>query len=132
MELNIPTIVIVEDDPMLQEMYADVCNQLGLAYRQITDGTEAYDFFKHGDTKTVRAVILDYMLPGVSGQAILDELKKDPTHWPVIVVSAIAEQSGDLSDLGPGKVVELVKGEVSLKKILLAAQAIMKPGVATV
>jgi DNA-binding response OmpR family regulator len=120
---HIPTILIAEDEPMLQEMYAETCQAIGLAFQQTFEGLETWQVLEdHADD--FDAIILDLMMPGMSGEAILGRLqRKHPKHPPIIVVSAIAEAQGDLDALTPGSVVYIVKGDIGLRRILSAIQA---------
>lgn len=82
------TILVVEDDPrmqrVLQRMFAD----------------ERYEVVKAGDGKTALelfrsqkpiAVVLDLILPHISGRELCQKFKAQSPEIPVIVVSAISE-----------------------------------------
>lgn len=86
--MTMSTILVIEDDPRIQKAL----------HRQFT--TEGYNVLIAGDgteglvvCKTLRpaAVVLDLMLPGISGREVCREIKAWSPTTPVIVLSAISE-----------------------------------------
>jgi DNA-binding response OmpR family regulator len=82
------TILVVEDDPRIQKAL----------HRQFT--TEGYDVHISGDgaegmatCKTLRptGVVLDLMLPGMSGREVCKGIKSWSPNTPVVVLSAVSE-----------------------------------------
>jgi len=82
------TILVVEDDPRIQKAL----------HRQFT--TEGYDVHISGDgaegmetRKTLRpaGVVLDLMLPGMSGREVCKGIKSWSPNTPVVVLSAVSE-----------------------------------------
>lgn len=117
MSNHIPTLLIVEDDKVLQDLYHSRCIAEGIQVLQAYDGIDALDLLNSHDE--IQLMILDLMLPGLPGQVILEKMQqKNPQNIPIIVVSAIAETSDDITDVEPGKVYSIAKGEVSLKVIM--------------
>jgi len=82
------TILVVEDDPrmqrVLQRMFA------AEQYEVLTagDGQAALDLFR---TRKPLAVVLDLILPHISGRELCQKFKAISPETPVIVVSAISE-----------------------------------------
>ena len=91
-------IMIVEDDLVLQELYLDRFVSSGLFVVQAFDGMQALDMLKkHND---IQLVLLDIMIPKLSGYDVLAQIKHNP-DWkkiPVIIVSAL----GDIDDQARG------------------------------
>lgn len=81
---NMKTILIVEDDKDINKMLQKVLKINGYNIKSAYSGTEA--LLLHNDD--VDLIILDLMLPGKSGEEIINELKKIK-NVPVIVTSAI-------------------------------------------
>ena len=82
------TILVIEDDPRIQKAL----------HRQFT--TEGYDVQISGDgaeglsaCKSLKpaGVVLDLMLPGMSGRDVCKAIKTWSQHTPVIVLSAVSE-----------------------------------------
>lgn len=91
------TILIVEDDKDINEMLQKVLKINGYNIKSAYSGTEA--LLLHNSD--VELIILDLMLPGKSGEEIINELKKIK-NVPVIVTSAIndIDTKLDLFNLG--------------------------------
>ena len=91
------TILIVEDDKDINEMLQKVLKINGYNIKSAYSGTEA--LLLHNSD--VDLIILDLMLPGKSGEEIINELKKIK-NVPVIVTSAIndIDTKLDLFNLG--------------------------------
>ncbi|MEI6478429.1 MAG: response regulator [bacterium] len=91
-------ILLVEDDRILQELYLDRFIGAGFNVVQAFDGQQALDqLAAHPDTQLI---LLDIMIPKISGYDVLSMVKADPAtkHIPVIIVSAL----GDIDDQAKG------------------------------
>lgn len=117
MDHQLYNLLIIEDEPILQDMYRARCEELGINCVQIYDGDNAFDFVQDS-LGSVHFVILDYMLPGQPGQVILEQIRRNNNHPPVFVVSAIAEQTDTLEEVAPGTVKVIEKGAIPLGQIL--------------
>ncbi len=82
------TILIVEDDPRMQKVLQRVF--AGEHYEVVTagDGQTGLDLFR---TQRPIAVILDLILPEISGRELCQTMKSISNDTPVIVLSAVAE-----------------------------------------
>jgi two-component system phosphate regulon response regulator PhoB len=87
------SVLVVEDDASLREMYRTALRSAGFAVVAVNDGAAA---LRHVDEWRPSAVVLDLALPHVGGRDVHRELKtRDETRdIPVIVVSGT-----DMSDL---------------------------------
>lgn len=113
-------ILIVEDDFTLQEMYKDEFLQAGFQVDTAANGQEA--LLKIASQKP-NAILLDLIMPKMSGFDVLERIKKDPqlNKIPVLVLTNLRADVEDLisnwgaagfilkSDSDPGQVIEKVK-----------------------
>jgi CheY-like chemotaxis protein len=83
---------VVEDDLAVAELLRTVLNRVpGWGATVVHDAAAAAEVFKHVE---VEVLVVDVNLPGLSGPALLDHLRRDP-HWrepPVILMSAEPDQ----------------------------------------
>jgi len=86
-------VLVVEDDPPLRELYRSVLRQAGYSVLTVEDGFTALRCI---EDRPVAAVVLDLVLPRLSGRDVCHELKARPemSAIPIIVVSG-----HDMSDL---------------------------------
>jgi len=85
------TILVADDDPSILDMLR---TRLGAAgYRVLTaaDGTDAIDLARR---ELPRLVVLDVMMPTMSGWEVARELRADPATQPVKIIM--------LTAIGPG------------------------------
>ena len=78
------TILIVEDDDMINNMIKEAMENEGFKCLQAFSGTEGILVAK---TENIDLVILDLMLPGKPGEEVIQEIK-NLKNIPVIIVSA--------------------------------------------
>ena len=125
---NAPTILLVEDDPVLSKMYGEKFKFEGFNVLVAGNGE---DGLKHATTQPVDVILLDLMLPRLSGNDMLAKLRETPRGKGIIVITltnlAEPEEKKRSLDLGvkdylikamqtPDKVVGIVKKYVPVQK----------------
>lgn len=83
--MPIRPILIVEDDEPTQNLLRVVMQRFGHSSEIASNGAEAIELLGRGD---YAVVILDLMMPNVSGYDVLDYLASAPRRTPVIVCTA--------------------------------------------
>jgi DNA-binding response OmpR family regulator len=78
-----PNILIIDDDASISEMLSEALENEGYTVSKAYSGTEAMMFLSQSQPDLV---LLDLMLPGLSGKELLPHIK----DIPVMVVSAKA------------------------------------------
>lgn len=81
-----PKIMVIDDDPHISDMITEALRDEGYAVSQAYSGTEAQMLLSQ---TAPDLILLDLMLPGLSGEELLPKIK----NIPVIVVSAKADVS---------------------------------------
>jgi DNA-binding response OmpR family regulator len=82
------TILVVEDDPRMQKVLRRIFTSEHYAVIVAGDGQTGLDLFRR---EQPIAVILDLILPGISGRELCQMFKTLSGETPVIVLSAISE-----------------------------------------
>jgi DNA-binding response OmpR family regulator len=78
-------LLVVEDDPTIASFVAKGLQDAGFAVDQATSGGEAL----HLASSTDYAVaVVDVMLPGMDGLALIEEMRRRRIRTPVIILSA--------------------------------------------
>jgi CheY-like chemotaxis protein len=80
-------VLVVDDDPNIRRMIIAALRREGYAFSEAANGKEALEVMRQ-DPPSV--VVLDLMMPIVSGWDVLRERASDPKllHIPVIIISA--------------------------------------------
>jgi two-component system phosphate regulon response regulator PhoB len=99
--MNKALIVIIEDDPEIQEMLALAFAGEGWELRGAKNGEEGIAFL---DRNGADCIILDIMLPGMDGLKTLRLIKSRPRfkNTPVIMASARGEEADIITGLELG------------------------------
>lgn len=89
-------VLLIEDDPALQKAYQMKFETKGVTARVVSDGKEMMQLLRQNAIERPGVVILDLLLPYVSGFEVLEEMRKTE-GWhdvPVVIVSNIREEGG--------------------------------------
>jgi CheY-like chemotaxis protein len=81
------TVLVVDDDPLAAELIAVLLKSLATTVLRAYGGLEAIDFARREQPDLM---VLDLMMPGVSGFDVVEALKGDPatSRMPIVVVTA--------------------------------------------
>src|SRR5438874_9726220 len=113
-------VLVVDDDPEIADTMAEVLDFEGYSVAIARDGVQAMDRIP----KFVPDVILlDLMMPLMTGFEVLERLREQRNTTPVVVVSA--NQGYDASDLN---VAGKVRKPFSLTQLLDAVTAALQSG----
>src|ERR1700685_57687 len=82
------TILIIEDDPRMQKVLRRIFIEEQYAVVVAGDGQAGLDLFR---SEHPLAVVLDLILPRISGRDLCRIFKQQSSETPIIVLSAITE-----------------------------------------
>ncbi|MGL5351826.1 MAG: response regulator transcription factor [Clostridium sp.] len=91
-------ILVVEDDADINGLLCNILKKEDYNVRSAYSGTEAKMCMEHYDYDLI---ILDLMLPGASGEELIDEIRKIK-NMPIIVISAKTAQEDKINVLKLG------------------------------
>ncbi|MEJ2478558.1 MAG: phosphate regulon transcriptional regulator PhoB [Acidihalobacter sp.] len=94
-------ILLVEDEPAIREMVSFALGRAGLQVREAEDVTEAQSLLAD---KLPDLVLLDWMLPGVSGIDFARRLKREEytRELPIIMLTARSDEDDKVGGLEAG------------------------------
>src|SRR3712207_5860177 len=90
-QMEIPTaaILVVEDDPAIQEVLQYLLTNAGYRVVQATSGTEALDALRQQD---IDLVLLDIMLPDGNGYEICEHIRRSSlANLPIVMLTALTQ-----------------------------------------
>ena len=94
-------ILIIEDDRDINDLLATALGKAGYATTQAWSGTEGQMLIKlNGSAYSL--VLLDLMLPGISGEKLLEEIRQTDNSLPVIILTAKDELDEKINLLTSG------------------------------
>ena len=108
-------IIIVEDEkPMLKALTIKLQNE-GF---EVANSSDASQFFQKVREEKFDLILLDLMLPKVSGFEILEKLKNEGVETPVIVASNLSQEEDKERAIKMGAADYIVKSNTSLGEIV--------------
>jgi CheY-like chemotaxis protein len=121
---QVNTVVVVEDEPDTAEMFAEMVRLIGCEVARSYGGVRAIDMIAE---KKPSVVLLDLMMPDLSGLEVLRYMRRDPRleNIPVIIVSAKGLPSDIKSGLDAGASFYLTK-PVAFADLKRAIEAALK------
>jgi DNA-binding response OmpR family regulator len=117
-------ILLVEDEPRLNSFICKGLEQQGYAVDAVSTGSEALNL---AATDRYDLVILDVMLPGISGFEVLENLKRFEIKVPVIMVSALNSSERVIEGLDKGAV-DYIKKPFDFGEFLARVRAVTRKG----
>lgn len=117
-------ILIVEDDKALREMYQLRLSINGYDVLEAGDGEEGLDL---AIKEKPDLILLDIMMPKMSGMDVLDILKSTPEtkDIPVVVLTALTEESVKAKGLVYGAEDYLVKSQTMPGQVVEKIEAVL-------
>jgi CheY-like chemotaxis protein len=87
-------VIIIDDDNDIREAVHEVLSSEGYGVESFANGKVALEFLAKNEAP--RIILLDFMMPVMSGSEVLDSLKKDGRleKVPVYIMSAARERRG--------------------------------------
>jgi two-component system phosphate regulon response regulator OmpR len=117
-------ILVIDDDPALQELLAEYLTVNGLNVTAVGDGRAMRQFLAK---VTPDAIVLDLMLPGEDGLSLARELRMSPSHGdlPILMLSARGEEIDRIVGLEVGADDYLAK-PFSPRELLARLRALLR------
>jgi signal transduction histidine kinase len=115
-----PLILVVDDDPSVRSLLAQLLEDGGYRVLAATDGQEALEMARRHHP---RLITMDLMMPGMNGQTAIAHLRKDPklSTVPIVVISALNDGGKVASDAR-------LKKPVDETLLLNSIRALLKSG----
>ena len=115
-------LLYAEDESGLSEAVVDILTYYKYQVDAVDNGTDAYDYAKaeHYD-----GIILDVMMPGMSGLEVLQKLRQEGCRTPIMLLTAKAEIEDRVAGLDLGADDYLPK-PFAMKELLARVRAMLR------
>jgi two-component system, OmpR family, response regulator len=120
------SILIVEDEVRLARAIADGLSSRGLDATVCHDGQSGYEAAKERD---VDVIVLDRMLPRLSGADVCRRLRAEGVWTPIIVLTAVEGESDETSALNLGAD-DYLRKPFSYPVLVARVRALLRRGMA--
>jgi len=111
------TVLLVEDEPLLAKLLKQRLEKEGFKVLLARDGEEAITNLK---TEKPNLILLDIILPKMSGFEIMERIKNDPAlhKAPIIVISNLGQETDVSKGADLGAVGYFVKANLSIGELV--------------
>ncbi|HXV21854.1 MAG TPA: response regulator [Desulfuromonadales bacterium] len=94
-----PNILVVDDDPELRENIREILDDASFAVTVAANGEDALDCLKR---QAFDVILLDLIMPGLSGKEVLPLIKRQSPSAKVIMITAFATIENAVSAMRKG------------------------------
>lgn len=113
------TILFIEDDPFIVDMYSHVLTKAGYRVETAGDGNNGY---KLATATEHNLILLDIMIPGINGIDLLEKLRgadgKGLPNTKIVVLTNLAQDDESRRALEAQADGYLIKADVTPKKLV--------------
>jgi CheY-like chemotaxis protein len=122
---NNKKVLIIEDDKFLSMLLKGRLENEGIKVYQAFNGKEAIDFLK---TEIPDLILLDLIMPQMSGFEFLETIRQDPqySNIPVVVVSNLGQENDILKAKSLNVLEYYVKVRTSIDELISKVKDIIK------
>jgi signal transduction histidine kinase/CheY-like chemotaxis protein len=105
-------VLVIDDQPVARHLLRQCLPPPGF---EVTDAADGADGLQRARTETPHVIVLDLVMPGLPGQEVLAELRRDPLtrDIPVVVATAALLSDAERVELKQHTSAILAKGELS-------------------
>lgn len=109
-------LLLIEDNEITREGMCAVLRQAGFEVVPSADGRQALDFLAAGEQPDL--MLLDMLMPGVDGWAVLKEVRAQDYRFPVLIVTgSILTKEWALSHGCPGFLHKPIETDALLNEV---------------
>jgi|SRR3989344_1253912 len=113
-------VLLIEDDIFLSKVYTLKLSKQDISLVVLENGKDAIEYIRKDSKELPALVILDLMLPQVSGFEVLEEMKKtlDWSSVPVIILTNLGQESDKKKAQDLGANGYFIKADTALTDVL--------------
>ena len=117
-------VLICDDDPVQRRLLTETIKRFGYKTKAAANGDEALSILESSQGENISILLLDLVMPDISGMDVLERMRQSPNRPPVIVQTAHGSMETAIKAMQAGasdfviKPVSPERLEVSLKNAL--------------
>ena len=110
-------VLIVDDDPAQRRILEETVKRFGFETQTASSGDQALKIIAGADAGAISLVLLDLVMPGTDGTAVLAELAGKTAVPPVIVLTANGSIDSAIGAMRAGAVDFVVNSRLALCRL---------------
>jgi DNA-binding NtrC family response regulator len=118
-------VLIVDDDPAQRRILEETIRRFGFETKTANSGEHTLQVLEGPEKDTIDLVLLDLMMPGIGGMAVLDRLRSKAAIPPVIVQTANGSIDAAIGAMRAGAIDFVVK-PASPERLEVSIRSAMK------
>lgn len=116
------TIMVVEDNADMRELFCTVLSDSGYRCLPASDGLEALDIM---DKEYIDLVVADIMMPGMDGYSLTEAIRDSGMDLPILMVTA-KDQFDDLRKGFRSGADDYMVKPINVKELVLRVEALLR------
>jgi len=116
-------ILVAEDEKPLAKVLSLKLTKAGFEVEVVHDGKEALDKITNGKFDLI---ILDLVMPGVSGFGVLEKMKESGNSTPVVVLSNLSQEGDEAKAKSLGAKDFFIKSNTPVSEIIKYVERVLK------
>ncbi|KKU15273.1 MAG: Response regulator [Parcubacteria group bacterium GW2011_GWB1_45_9] len=122
---NPPLILLVDDDPQIQEIYSMKLSASGYKIIQARNGEEGVKIAKQ---ERPDLILLDILMPVMDGARALVELREDPEtkNIPVLILTSLEDRPEDIKFAKEAGAVDFMRKDIDFNDLLAKIKSAIK------
>ncbi len=121
------TILLVDDEPMVRDLGTEILRGYGYQVIEAADGVEALEIFHHKRAE-IDLVILDLLMPKLSGKETLERLRQLDSTLKILICSGYGAREPDSQLLAGDRQTPLVHKPFKPEELVYAVRKILDIG----
>ncbi len=115
--MPIKNVLLIEDEPLLGTLLKQRLEKEGFKVFLARDGDEGLQYLKNN---TLDLVLLDIILPKISGFELLEKVQSDPQiqKVPIVIISNLGQETDLEKGQSLGAVGYFVKARISMEELV--------------
>lgn len=118
------TILLAEDEEMVRNLVSRILRRAGYTVLTAEDGEAAMNIYEN-QADSIQLVILDVVMPGLSGHAVLERIRAEAPQLPVLLSTGY-DMGSLVSEVATDRVTQLIYKPFDPKELLFKVREMLE------